>query len=141
MIVGSRFAEEGLNALGISDESDAVRKRITSRRNSEVTRVKTRLMGIALIAGICVPVAFAASDAASPAPASGPATYSARTDQRVEPYPKTPPVMGPAGSIIKDPSFDSRILRGPPPAIDATFSLAFRPARQGSLQPVFRSRL
>jgi hypothetical protein len=111
MMVGSRFAEEGLNALGISDESDAVRKRITSRRNSEVTRVKTRLMGIALIAGICVPVAFAASDAASPAPTSGAATYSARTDQRVEPYPKNPPPLGPAGSVIKDPSFDSRILR------------------------------
>ena len=41
----------------------------------------------------------------------GPPNYCARTDQRIEPYPKTPPVLGPAGSIIADPSFGSRIVR------------------------------
>jgi len=30
---------------------------------------------------------------------------------RVEPYPKAPPAMGPAGSIISDPNFGSRIVR------------------------------
>ena len=41
----------------------------------------------------------------------GPPEYCARTDRRVEPYPEKPPVIGPAGSIITDPSFGSRILR------------------------------
>jgi hypothetical protein len=50
------------------------------------------------------PVAFADKDC-------GPPVYCARTDRRTEPYPKTTPVPGPAGSSIKDPSFDSRILR------------------------------
>lgn len=37
--------------------------------------------------------------------------YCASTDRRVEPYPDTPPPIGPAGSIISDPTFGSRILR------------------------------
>ena len=41
----------------------------------------------------------------------GPPTYCARTDMRLEPYPKTPPATGPAGSIISDPTFGSRIVR------------------------------
>ena len=41
----------------------------------------------------------------------GPPNYCARTDVRVEPYPKAAPVLGPAGSIISDPNFGSRILR------------------------------
>lgn len=41
----------------------------------------------------------------------GPPNYCARTDVRVEPYPKTPPAMGPAGSIIGDPTFGSRMVR------------------------------
>jgi hypothetical protein len=41
----------------------------------------------------------------------GPPKYCARTDRRVEPYPEKPPVIGPAGSIINDPTFGSRILR------------------------------
>jgi len=41
----------------------------------------------------------------------GPPEYCARTDLRVEPYPEKPPTLGPAGSIIKDPTFGSRILR------------------------------
>jgi len=35
----------------------------------------------------------------------GPPNYCARTDLRVEPYPKTPPALGPAGFIIDDPTF------------------------------------
>jgi hypothetical protein len=41
----------------------------------------------------------------------GPPEYCARTDRRVEPYLEKPPAIGPAGSIIKDPTFGSRILR------------------------------
>lgn len=37
--------------------------------------------------------------------------YHARTDTRVESYPNSAPQMGPAGSVITDPSFGSRILR------------------------------
>jgi hypothetical protein len=44
-------------------------------------------------------------------PGYGPPEYCARTDRRVEPYPEKPPTIGPAGSIIKDPTFGSRILR------------------------------
>lgn len=41
----------------------------------------------------------------------GPPNYCARTDRRIEPYQPNPPAMGPAGSIIRDPAFSSRILR------------------------------
>ena len=41
----------------------------------------------------------------------GPQNYCARTDRRVAPYQKTAPNIGPAGSIIHDPDFESRILR------------------------------
>ncbi len=41
----------------------------------------------------------------------GPPHYCARTDRRTEPYPKTAPALGPAGSIITDPTFGSRIVR------------------------------
>ena len=41
----------------------------------------------------------------------GPPHYCARTDRRSEPYPKTAPALGAAGSIITDPTFGSRIVR------------------------------
>lgn len=47
-----------------------------------------------------------------------PAEYSARTDRKVVPYPETPPAVGPAGSIITDPSFGSRITRVTDPRSD-----------------------
>lgn len=40
-----------------------------------------------------------------------PPEYCARTDRRIELYPDKPPALGPAGSIITDPNFGSRILR------------------------------
>lgn len=52
-----------------------------------------------------------------PAPAQGlqatsaPRPYSARTDRKVVPYASTPPAIGPAGSIVVDPNFGSRIVR------------------------------
>ena len=44
-------------------------------------------------------------------PAQSPQPYSARTDRKVVPYPQAPPALGPAGSIITDPRFGSRIAR------------------------------
>lgn len=68
---------------------------LSARELADVTRVKTILRSvglcIALVTCACALPAFAGSDAASPAPVSGLATYSARTDQRVEPYPKPGP--------------------------------------------------
>jgi hypothetical protein len=48
----------------------------------------------------------------------GPPSYCARTDRRTEPYPKAPPALGPAGSIVKDTSFESRVLRVTDPNSD-----------------------
>jgi hypothetical protein len=41
----------------------------------------------------------------------GPPNYCARSDARIEPYSSTLPTIGPAGSVISDPVFGSRILR------------------------------
>lgn len=41
----------------------------------------------------------------------GPPQYCAHNDRKTEPYPEKPPAIGPAGSLIKDPTFGSRILR------------------------------
>ena len=41
----------------------------------------------------------------------GPPQYCARSDRKVQPYPDQPPTMGPAGSVITDPTFGSRIVR------------------------------
>jgi hypothetical protein len=49
----------------------------------------------------------------------GPPNYCARTDRRVEPYPKTPPALGAAGSVITDPNFGSRIVRATDARTDA----------------------
>jgi len=55
--------------------------------------------------------AVAAQGGATTDKPCGPPNYCARTDLRVEPYPKAVPALGPAGSIISDPNFGSRILR------------------------------
>lgn len=62
---------------------------------------------------LCVLPAIAQKTApiSSSSGACGPPNYCARTDRRVEPYPKTPPLIGSAGSIITDPTFGSRIVR------------------------------
>jgi hypothetical protein len=52
----------------------------------------------------------------------GPPSYCARTDRRVEPYTAAPPALGPAGSIITDPTFGSRIARVTDGATDARHS-------------------
>ncbi len=41
----------------------------------------------------------------------GPGTYCARSDRKTEAYPEKAPPIGPAGSIIADPVFGSRIVR------------------------------
>jgi len=48
----------------------------------------------------------------------GPPAYCARTDRRAEPYSATPPAIGPAGSLITDPAFRSRIVRVPDASTD-----------------------
>jgi hypothetical protein len=68
---------------------------------------------IALLCGLAASAqnaSHARQDAAAGG-ACGPPQYCARTDRRVEAYPEKPPAIGPAGSIINDPSFGSRILR------------------------------
>jgi hypothetical protein len=52
-----------------------------------------------------------AENLAAPSQSCGPPTYCARTDRKAEAYPKSPPSLGPAGSVITDPSFGSRIAR------------------------------
>ena len=71
------------------------------------------LSAAAYLAGQIQPKAAqpnAGQDTARPT-TCGPQYYCARTDSRVEPYPEKPPAIGPAGSIITDPTFGSRILR------------------------------
>jgi hypothetical protein len=68
------------------------------------------VLGFSVAAG----VAQSSADDSRDKPQSGtcgPPEYCARTDRRVEPYPEKPPVIGPSGSIISDPTFGSRILR------------------------------
>ncbi len=57
-------------------------------------------------------VSWAGGQSSNPADRQcGPPHYCARTDRETVPYPPTPPALGPAGSIITDPDFHSRILR------------------------------
>jgi hypothetical protein len=65
------------------------------------------------VLGICLPAASAqgVGPAGLKEKSCGPLNYCARTDRRVEPYPKTPPAIGKAGSTITDPNFGSRIVR------------------------------
>jgi hypothetical protein len=65
--------------------------------------------GVALV--LLSQTAVAAQAGVPTEKACGPPSYCARTDARVEPYPKSPPAIGPAGSIIVDPTFGSRLVR------------------------------
>jgi hypothetical protein len=65
----------------------------------------------ALGAAICLGTQAAPSGESAAKPAPAPLDYAARTDTRPEPLPDKPPLIGPAGSIVKDPAFGSRILR------------------------------
>ena len=63
---------------------------------------------------LCAAACAAQAPASAHADASrtcGPPSYCARTDRRAEPYPDKPPAIGPAGSVITDPTFGSRIVR------------------------------
>lgn len=82
-------------------------------------RLKIRAMKhfLRLCVMLCLSVACVAQAQPEPRHESSPVAtaesteYSARTDRKVEPYKETPPAIGPAGSIITDPIFGSRILR------------------------------
>jgi hypothetical protein len=69
------------------------------------------LISVAVSLCILSTTAVAAQVGSPPDKPCGPPNYCARTDVRVEPYPKTPPPVGPAGSIVNDPNFESRIVR------------------------------
>jgi hypothetical protein len=69
------------------------------------------MFGLALCADWSVAVGTVSGTAGDENRACGPPIHCARTDRRVEPYPKVPPLLGPAGSIVVDASFGSRILR------------------------------
>ena len=58
-----------------------------------------------------VPLAHAAAVPASRDKSCGPPSYCARTDRKVEGYSANPPTVGPAGSILTDPTFGSRMVR------------------------------
>ncbi len=64
-----------------------------------------------LSAGLWVMSGVGAQAASSAGKPCGPPSYCARTDRRTEVYPDTPPALGPAGSIVQDPNFGSRIVR------------------------------
>ena len=72
-------------------------------------------MKIRVVSFLLAGLSSLACGAQNPAPAASAACgvpdYCARTDRKVEPYPDRPPAMGPAGSIITDPTFGSRIVR------------------------------
>jgi hypothetical protein len=68
-------------------------------------------MILASVSLVLLSPATLAQVGSSPARTCGPPNYCARTDVRVEPYPKVAPAIGPAGSIVSDPIFGSRIVR------------------------------
>jgi len=72
---------------------------------------KAALILVAASFAVFAQTTVSAQGARSVAKTCGPPNYCARTDERVEPYPKTPPAMGPTGSIVSDPIFGSRIVR------------------------------
>jgi hypothetical protein len=63
-----------------------------------------------MAAGLAQTPANASPDS-HPSESCGQQPYCAHTDWRSEPYPDRPPAIGPAGSIINDPTLGSRILR------------------------------
>ena len=81
--------------------------RFSPRKIKELLLSAVLLSGAAYLAGQVPNV----TQNAAPAKNCGPQYYCARTDWRTEPYPEKPPAIGPAGSIITDPTFGSRILR------------------------------
>jgi hypothetical protein len=80
---------------------------------SESRTTLTMLATLCLGLGTCAPAAVLGESRlpGSPEKPCGPPSYCARTDRRVEPYPKTPLILGPAGFTFTDPSFGSRMVR------------------------------
>ena len=80
-------------------------------------RLQAQSFMLCLLAFALICLSAAPAPAQNPIPSRttekrcGPPEYCARTDRKVEPYPAKPPAMGPAGAIITDPNFGSRILR------------------------------
>jgi hypothetical protein len=89
-----------------------------------VTRAMRLFLRLTVLGLIAAPgIAQTPASASRDVPLSGPCgtqEYCARTDRRVESYPERPPAIGPAGSIIRDPTFGPRILRVTDGTSDAT---------------------
>jgi hypothetical protein len=73
-----------------------------------MTGIAAQLTFASIALGMLLPGSAAAQVGAK---TCGPQNYCARTDVRVEPYPKTAPEMAASGSVISDPTFGSRIVR------------------------------
>jgi hypothetical protein len=76
-----------------------------------MTGVATALARARVVFAMLSLTAVAAQVGVLPEKLCGPPNYCARSDVRVEPYLKGPPALGPAGSIVSDPNFGSRMIR------------------------------
>jgi hypothetical protein len=76
-----------------------------------MTTIATVLTFASITVGMLSLTAVATQVGVSSGKVCGPPNYCARTDVRVEPYPKAAPAVGAAGSIVSDPVFSSRIVR------------------------------
>ena len=86
----------------------------TLRGENSTRKISPRFLSLLCLgASLCFPGVIAVSTAGGgPADqACGPPNYCARTDRRLEAYPKAAPSVGPAGSVITDPTFGSRLVR------------------------------
>ena len=76
-----------------------------------MTGIATVLTFASIAVGMLSSTAVKAQVGVSSEKLCGPPNYCARTDVRVESYPKAAPAVGAAGSIVSDPVFSSRIVR------------------------------
>jgi hypothetical protein len=81
------------------------------RFRSQVNVMKHSMRLLTVLCGSVVALAAQSQPSPHRDDTSSPAEYSARTDRKTVPYPETSPAIGPAGAVITDPSFGSRIAR------------------------------
>ena len=85
--------------------------KIDGRGLAKILKMQIRLYFQWFTILACATHAAFAQAVPKPAQPCGPPQYCARTDSKVQGYPDRPPAMGPAGTIITDPDFGSRIVR------------------------------
>jgi hypothetical protein len=74
-------------------------------------RIRFQCLTMAIFSVVCAAQISAATEEAGENGSCVPGPYCARTDRKAEAYPEKAPTLGPAGSIVTDPVFGSRILR------------------------------